>query len=78
CLGTVERQSERLVEGKRVLRIAMELPDYLRTDAVDREHAQVLLGAPEKACGYSRDGFIDVDALGEQARAGEADALRSS
>jgi len=78
CLGTVERQSEQLMEGKKVLRIAMGLPDYLRTDAVDREHAQVLLGAPEKACGYSRDGFIDVDALGEQARAGEAESQRSS
>jgi hypothetical protein len=78
CLGTVERQSEPLAEGVKVLRTAMGLPDYLRTDAVDREHAQVLLGAPEKACGYSRDGFIDVDALGEQARAGEAGSRRSS
>jgi hypothetical protein len=78
CLGTVERQSEPLAEGATVLRVAMGLPDYLRTDAVDRAHAQVLLGAPEKACGYSRDGFIDVDALGKRARAGDVHPLHSS
>ena len=78
CLGSVERAPESVREGQAVLHAALKLPDYLSTDTVDREHAQVLLGAPEKACGYSRDGFIDVDALEERARAGETDSSRSS
>ena len=78
CLGAVERAQASMKEGQEVLLAAIRLPDYLSTDTVDREHARVLLGAPEKACGYSRDGFIDVDALEERARAGETDASLAS
>ena len=77
CLGTVEDEHEPIAEGEQVLRAALLLPDYLSTDSVDRQHAKVLLGAPGKACGYSRDGFIDVDALEERARNGEADTSLS-
>lgn len=70
CLGRDRDQPERLTEGIVVLREALKLPDYLSTDAVDRRHAQILLEAPHRACGYSRDGFIDLDALGQQARSG--------
>lgn len=74
CLGTIQNAHEPITEGEQVLRAALLLPDYLSTDAVDRQHAKVLLDAPGKACGYSRDGFIDVDALEERARAGDKGA----
>ena len=48
CLGAVESAPESVREGEQVLSAALELPDYLSTDAVDREHAQVLLGAPQR------------------------------
>jgi hypothetical protein len=46
------------------------LDDFLSTDELDKRHAEVLIEFPERACGYSRDGFIDVEGLGKQVRAG--------
>ena len=30
---------------------------------VDKEHAATLLETPDLACGYSRDGFIDIESM---------------
>ena len=30
------------------------------TDAVDQKNAEILLASPELACGYQRDGFVDL------------------
>ena len=69
CLGTTKGRSAAVEEGLRVLRDARDLPDYLRTDAIDKAHAVILLDAPEKACGFSRDGFIDLDEVKKESRA---------
>lgn len=69
CLGLKKEREDRIAEGVGVLRESLELDSYLSTDRLDRKHALILLESPELACGYSRDGFIDVDALREQAEA---------
>lgn len=61
CIGTEEHDPARLEEGRRVLRRSLALPDFQSTDRFDREHARILLSEPERACGYSRDGWIDME-----------------
>ena len=61
CIGDDESDPVRIDEGRRVLRAAMREKLYFQsTDAVDIEHAQVLIDHPDRACGYSRDGWIDL------------------
>jgi hypothetical protein len=69
CVGTAKSRPENVAEGMRVLREARELPDYLSTDRLDKAHALVLAEAPHTACGFSRDGFIDIDEVVEESRA---------
>ncbi len=61
CYGTSNRDDEAIIEGKAVLKRAQGLDDYLPTDHLDKSHARILIDQPELACGYSRDGFIDVE-----------------
>lgn len=60
CIGDQEHDAARLVEGRDAMRRAMKSPDFQSTDELDLEHAQILLAQPERACGYSRDGWIDL------------------
>ena len=71
CLGLSRKNPEILAQGMETLRAARKLEDYLITDALDKEHAGILIESPGRACGYSRDGFIDVDRLGRQVRMGK-------
>jgi hypothetical protein len=64
CYGATRKKPLAIIEGFEVLRQAEGLDPYLSTDHLDKAHAQVLLSEPQKACGYSRDGFIDVDEVG--------------
>jgi hypothetical protein len=66
CLGTAKNDADSIREGTAVLEAALGLDDYLSTDYLDKEHAMVLVESPEKACGYSRDGFIDLEAMIEE------------
>lgn len=61
CLGTSRDDPALVEEGRRALRAAAHLDTTLDTDSVDMTHAQVLFDEPRKACGYSRDGWIDLD-----------------
>ncbi|MDE0884761.1 MAG: hypothetical protein OSB70_04455 [Myxococcota bacterium] len=70
CLGIQDDQPERIAEGREVLESSRRLDDYLSTDPLDKMHAAILARQPGKACGYSRDGFIDVDGLGKKVRSG--------
>jgi hypothetical protein len=70
CLGLDRGDSDQISEGKKVLRATRGLGDFLSTDQLDKRHAEVLIEFPERACGYSRDGFIDVEGLGKQVRTG--------
>ncbi len=63
CLGRDENRPEVVDEGVEILKLARTLPRYLSTDQLDQTHAAVLIESPDKACGYSRDGFIDMDAV---------------
>lgn len=69
CLGTDRGEPERIEQGLTVLQQARALDDFLNTDSIDKEHATTLMASPEIACGYSRDGFIDVNSLKDEARA---------
>jgi hypothetical protein len=60
CIGTEESDPARIAEGRAVLRRAVQLEDVLSTDSFDREHARILMAEPENACGYSRDGWVDL------------------
>jgi len=66
CIGTQEDDPTRIEAGREVLRNAMAIEDFQSTDGFDREHARILVREPQRACGYSRDGWID---LSEAARA---------
>jgi hypothetical protein len=68
CYGNRREADWALDEGRDVLRSAHRLPRRFRTDESDLGHARKLLDAPERACGFSRDGWIDMDA--ERKRAG--------
>lgn len=66
CLGTTRQKAKRVDEGKAVLRDTMALEEVMSTDGLEKQNAQILIDEPEKACGYSRDGFVDVDAAARQ------------
>lgn len=61
CHGTRKHKEASIREGIAVLEQAIELEPYLSTDHLDLEHASMLIERPDRACGYSRDGFIDMD-----------------
>lgn len=60
CIGHDERDARRLEEGRRALEEAMHTPLFQSTDTLDLDHARTLMAEPERACGYSRDGWIDL------------------
>ena len=68
CLGTAKKDERRLAEGRAVLEQARVLDDFLGTDPIDKQHAATLIASPSLACGYSRDGFIDIDSMKDEAR----------
>ncbi len=72
CISHRDGSQKAAEEGRRVLERAPNLERQLGTDETDIEHAGILLREPEKACGYSRDGWID---FGEKENA-EANFLR--
>ena len=67
CHGTAKKHPEEVVEGIEVLRLAEKLDPILPTDHIDQEFAILLIEDPLKSCGFSRDGFIDVDAVAKNA-----------
>lgn len=63
CLGEKRKSPARVSEGIEVLRQARKMSPQLSTDHVDIAYAGLLIEKPNSACGFSRDGFIDVDAV---------------
>jgi tetratricopeptide (TPR) repeat protein len=53
CQGRLDGEPERTAEGLEWIRGIETLESHLPTDAVDREHAAILLAHPERACDYS-------------------------
>jgi len=68
CQGIRKKRPAAVAEGIEVLEAARRLPAYLSTDHLDLEHAGMLIERPELACGYSRDGFIDLEEVVERAK----------
>ena len=60
CMGHDDGDDLRIADGRRVLAKAVELENFQSTDSFDREHAHILIAHPARACGYSRDGWIDL------------------
>lgn len=60
CIGHNEHDPKRIEEGRTALRKAMSIPYFQSTDARDIENARILIDEPQRACGYSRDGWIDL------------------
>ncbi|MEM7410366.1 MAG: hypothetical protein AAF430_09045 [Myxococcota bacterium] len=65
CLASREETHDYAARGRQVLERARTLEHRLTTDAIDQEHAQLLLDQPDTACGYSRDGFMDFSGIKE-------------
>ncbi len=59
CAATQMDDRERLAEGVEVLKRIPSLATLQTTDAIDREHAKIMIDAPKKACKYSREGWIE-------------------
>ena len=63
CIGVERGDTAALERGRSELAKTRTMPHHLGTDAVDQKNAEILLGNPELACGYSRDGFIDLSGV---------------
>jgi hypothetical protein len=61
CYGDRRGEAWAREEAGRVLARATRLDPHAGTDAIDQEHARILMSDPSKSCGYSRDGWIDTE-----------------
>ncbi len=59
CFGKTENDPAATAEGVETLRKVMALETDDRDDAIDREHARILLAQTDQACGYSRAEWIE-------------------
>ena len=64
-----EALQDRLVDAVIARRAVADRTDLLSPDHLDLSHTKILMEHPEKACGYSRDGFLDLKATLEEAKA---------
>ncbi len=69
CQGNRHRRPESTTEGKAALRHALSLPVSSNSDVVDRAFARQMLREPDKACGFTRKGFMDLEAESRRVRA---------
>jgi tetratricopeptide (TPR) repeat protein len=53
CEGRQDDEPERVAEGLELIQGIEALEGHLPTDAIDREHAAILVAHPERACDYS-------------------------
>lgn len=61
CIGYQEGKAAQVAEGRDVLARAVALESFQSTDDIDRGHADILMADASKGCGYSRDGWIDLE-----------------
>jgi tetratricopeptide (TPR) repeat protein len=55
CDGQKHDKPQEVEEGKKVLNDLQSLPEFKKTDKIDKQHAKDILANPSLACGYSRD-----------------------
>lgn len=63
CFGTTKKSPESTAEGIQLLEYVRSLPPRLPTDEPDQELAQLLVQTPDRACDFSRAGFVDFDSV---------------
>jgi len=63
CYGERKEKDWAAREGKEALIRAARFPILMDQDPLDLEHASMLVEDPGKACGYSRDGWIETDEI---------------
>jgi len=68
CIGTDEKDRARLEEGQTLLATITELPGHNEDERREIYFAKQLLEKPDRACGYTGDDIIDVDAEKKHAR----------
>ncbi|MEZ4321301.1 MAG: hypothetical protein R3F61_27745 [Myxococcota bacterium] len=61
CIGTKRGQPELIEAGRKNINHYLSLPPSTQAEVVDFKHGALLLGNPDMACGYSRDGQQDLD-----------------
>ena len=64
CRAHRKRDKAAAREGVRVLERALELPPAEHSDEIDQHYARLLIEDPSQSCGFTRDGFLDVEAMG--------------
>ena len=70
CLGSTRGESERLREGKRVLRRSLTREPETLDELRELDAARVMIERPEIACGYSGDTWVEIDAAKARRAAG--------
>ncbi len=61
CLAEDKGMEEMRELGNATLRHAIDMKQVLPTDALDKEYAKGFLKDPRGACGFSRDGIVELD-----------------
>lgn len=70
CRAEREADEVSAEAGVRVLERAVALPPKQPSDAIDQHYARLLIEDSSEACGFTRRGFLDVEAMGRDARRG--------
>lgn len=68
CIGDLRKQPDMTVRGKATLTTVLAMPPSHTTGAIDQKHARKLIDDPSLACGYSRDGQVEIDRKELEAR----------
>ena len=64
CVGATQEDPSRTRDGYRILARAARMTPHDRRDELAAEHAGMLSAHPERACGYTSQGQIEIDGSG--------------
>lgn len=73
CLGTSEEREELLSEGMRLLENVFDRETRSLRDQRQLAAAEVMLAAPNRACGFTGDAWVEIDARQAAAAAAAGD-----
>ena len=69
CIGTEKKKRAHLAEGRAMLESIAHLPGNNEDERREIFFARQLLESPGKACGYTGDKLVDLEAEGDRAKA---------
>lgn len=61
CLAEDKNMEEMRAPGNKALEHALTMAQVMPTDPIDKDYARGFLKNPAGACGFSRDGIVDLD-----------------